>query len=217
MSKINNTIDKLRKEYRPTMDLEVLHSWAKDVVAALDVRPHIYASGVYAVLVNAYELERFKNADFLPELARIIADHWRYSPPIPTRNEVDIQCFTAEMKTSAGSDYYVTVRCGDRELTPHMFKIKGRADYEVAEWLWLFNGGEKPDIMAYDCDDPLKEDTSLNFEVGETPEEELKRLMQSRIAEGVVLRVSNPSSDDNWPSNMFKNAARYGKNGGEVK
>ena len=110
MSKINNTIDKLRKEYRPTMDVEVLHSWAKDVVAALDVRPH-----------------------------------------------------------------------------------------------------------TYDCDDPLKEDTSLNFEVGETPEEELKRLMQSRIAEGVVLRVSNPSSDDNWPSNMFKNAARYGKNGGEVK
>lgn len=27
---------KLAKEYRPTMDCEVLHSWATDVVAALD-------------------------------------------------------------------------------------------------------------------------------------------------------------------------------------
>lgn len=54
-----------------------------------------------------------------------------------------------EMKTSAGSDYYVCVRVGNRELTPHMHKIRSRAEYEVAEWLWLFNGGEKPDILAY--------------------------------------------------------------------
>lgn len=49
-----------------------------------------------------------------------------------------------EMKTSAGSDHYVQVKCGTRSLTPYMSKIKGRAEYSAAEFEWLLNGGEKP-------------------------------------------------------------------------
>lgn len=54
-----------------------------------------------------------------------------------------------EMQTSSGADYYVCVKVGGREITPHMFKERWKAEYEVAEWLWLFNGGEKPDLLAY--------------------------------------------------------------------
>lgn len=54
-----------------------------------------------------------------------------------------------EMQTSSGADYYVCVKVGDREITPHMFKERWKAEYEVAEWLWLFNGGDKPDLLAY--------------------------------------------------------------------
>jgi hypothetical protein len=54
------------------------------------------------------------------------------------------------MKLSGGrEDHYVSVMVGDRELTPHVFRIKGRAEYEVAEWQWLLNGAEKPDIMDW--------------------------------------------------------------------
>lgn len=53
------------------------------------------------------------------------------------------------MTTSAGTDYYVHIKCGDREMTTHRYEIKGRAEYNVACWNWLFNGGEKPDILAF--------------------------------------------------------------------
>ncbi len=64
-----------------------------------------------------------------------------------------VSSYVSEMKTTAGTDYYVTVRFGDRTLTPHMFKQRGKAEYEVAEWNWLINGGEQPDILAFAIDD----------------------------------------------------------------
>jgi hypothetical protein len=54
-----------------------------------------------------------------------------------------------EMKTSAGPDYFVSIKCGDRELTPYSFKIKGRAEFSAAEFQWLLNGGEKPDLSDW--------------------------------------------------------------------
>jgi hypothetical protein len=54
------------------------------------------------------------------------------------------------MKLSDGrADYYVSVAVGDREVTPHMFRIKGRAEFEVANWQWLFEQGPKPEIMDW--------------------------------------------------------------------
>lgn len=57
-----------------------------------------------------------------------------------------------EMKTSAGSDYFVHIRVQDREMTPRMYKERWKAEYEVDEWKWLFGQGEKPDLMAYGPD-----------------------------------------------------------------
>ncbi len=55
-----------------------------------------------------------------------------------------------EMITSAGHDFYVSVNIGERELTPNVFKERWKAEYEVAEWQWLLNGGEKPDLWEFD-------------------------------------------------------------------
>lgn len=64
----------------------------------------------------------------------------------------EVTCSVAEMKTSAGSDYFVHLRCGDREITPHVFKIWGRAAYEVETWKWFFGQGDKPDIATFDTE-----------------------------------------------------------------
>lgn len=49
-----------------------------------------------------------------------------------------------EMKTSAGSDYFVQIKRGTRSLTHYKSQIKGRTEYSVAEFEWLFHGGQKP-------------------------------------------------------------------------
>lgn len=55
-----------------------------------------------------------------------------------------------EMKTSAGSDYFVHIRVADREVTPHVFKHRWKAEYEVDHWKWIFGQTDKePDIMDY--------------------------------------------------------------------
>ncbi|RWO23304.1 hypothetical protein [Mesorhizobium sp.] len=64
-------------------------------------------------------------------------------------------CRVMTMQHSSGApDHYVSIEVGDRQITPHMFKTKGRAEYEVAEWEWLLNGGEKPSILDFDTDPP---------------------------------------------------------------
>lgn len=68
---------------------------------------------------------------------------------IIAERERNITCSVSEMKTSAGADYFVSIKCDGREITPHMFKERWKAEYEVAEWKWLFGQGEKPDLMAY--------------------------------------------------------------------
>jgi len=53
------------------------------------------------------------------------------------------------MKTSSGTDYFVMIKSGGRELSIRKHQWKHHADYEAAEYNWLFNGGEKPDILEY--------------------------------------------------------------------
>ncbi|WP_079213474.1 hypothetical protein [Brucella pituitosa] len=69
----------------------------------------------------------------------------------------ECKAYVSEMQTSAGTDYFVTIKSGDRELSIRKHQWKPHADYEAAEYNWLFNGGEKPDILAYH---PLSGDSS---------------------------------------------------------
>ncbi len=88
------------------------------------------------------------------------ATHWM---PIPSVKscltsigvEAGPKCHVQEYSKSDGTkDYFVAVSVGDRTLTPHMHRIRGRAEYEVAEWEWLLNGGQKPEFNDFDLDAP---------------------------------------------------------------
>ncbi|WP_287177929.1 hypothetical protein [Mesorhizobium sp.] len=74
-------------------------------------------------------------------------------------------CRVMTMQHSSGApDHYVSIEVGDRQITPHMFKTKGRAEYEVAEWNWLLNGVEKPYILDFDTDPlPLATDPDADL------------------------------------------------------
>ncbi len=62
---------------------------------------------------------------------------------------VDVQT----MKTSAGADYFVRIRCGGRETTPFMFKERFKAAYEADHLSWVFGlRADEPDLMAYGPD-----------------------------------------------------------------
>ena len=56
------------------------------------------------------------------------------------------------MKTSAGIDYYVCVGNSKDYLTPALYKIRGRAEYDVAEWNHLLGQGPEPNLLDYDTD-----------------------------------------------------------------
>lgn len=52
------------------------------------------------------------------------------------------------------TDYFVSIRVGDRQVHPHVFREEFKAAYHVALYNWLLNGsGEEPDILAFDEDD----------------------------------------------------------------
>ncbi|WP_284209439.1 hypothetical protein [Methylorubrum aminovorans] len=72
----------------------------------------------------------------------------------PAAPEAQGACIKAEvvtMQTSAGADYYVWLTCGDRSVTPYMFKERYKAEYEAAHFAWVFGlRDEAPDLMAYD-------------------------------------------------------------------
>lgn len=54
------------------------------------------------------------------------------------------------MRTTAGSDYYVRIRCGGREMTPYMFRDRYKAEYEAAHFAWLLGlTPDEPSITAY--------------------------------------------------------------------
>lgn len=61
----------------------------------------------------------------------------------------DVECFVREMRTSKGSEFFVVVKRDGRELTPHMYTERWKAEYDVASWQHLLCGAPKPDILAY--------------------------------------------------------------------
>lgn len=51
-------------------------------------------------------------------------------------------------------DYFVSIKVGDREVTPHVFREEFKAAYHVALYDWLLNGsGEEPDVVEFGPDD----------------------------------------------------------------
>ncbi|TIT80128.1 MAG: hypothetical protein E5W57_04145 [Mesorhizobium sp.] len=54
------------------------------------------------------------------------------------------------MRLSGGRcDYFVSFKHGDREITPHVFSERFKAEYHVALYRWLFGQGDKPELMEF--------------------------------------------------------------------
>ncbi|MDW9481711.1 hypothetical protein GOB57_23980 [Sinorhizobium meliloti] len=100
--------------------------------------------------------------------------------PPPERNEgvrpvVSVQT----MKLSDGrADYYVSIRAGDRQVHPHVFRDEFKAAYHVALYEWLLNGGTEPDLLAFDEGDWPAQTTVF---VGADPAE--IKTLQERVSE----------------------------------
>ncbi|WP_143748402.1 Lar family restriction alleviation protein [Mesorhizobium carmichaelinearum] len=70
--------------------------------------------------------------------------------PLQEVGEPVAVCRVMTMQTSAGDDHFVSIERAGRQITPHKYRIKGRAEYDVAEWNWVLNGGPKPHILDFD-------------------------------------------------------------------
>ncbi|MBY3157212.1 hypothetical protein HFO56_33345 [Rhizobium laguerreae] len=83
------------------------------------------------------------------------------------------------MRLSDGrSDHYVSIKVGDRQVHPHVFRDEYKAAYHVALYDWLLNDGTEPDLLAFDDGDWPAQTTVL---VGADPAE--IKVLQDRVVE----------------------------------
>lgn len=68
------------------------------------------------------------------------------------RAKDDIRSWLMPMSTSAGMEYYVAVGWPENYMTPQMYKIKGRAEFDVAEWNHMFGHCAEPNLFDYDTE-----------------------------------------------------------------
>ncbi|MFD1199531.1 hypothetical protein ACFQ3K_14590 [Brucella gallinifaecis] len=94
--------------------------------------------------------EKFEGEIPLATIQKVYTAHTAAIRTLSSQPVADgCKAYVAEMKTFAGIDYFVMIKSGDRELSIRKWQQKHHADYEAAEYNWLFNGGEKPDILAF--------------------------------------------------------------------
>ncbi len=103
--------------------------------ASVDSTSSIYQQGAFEVYEALRALSSQPIADHIADAGKMVAD--------------GCKAYVGEMKTSSGTDYFVMIKSGGRELSIRKHQWKHHADYEAAEYNWLFNGGEKPDILEY--------------------------------------------------------------------
>jgi hypothetical protein len=87
---------------------------------------------------------------------------WPFRPhsPLPMRDlPASVEVSVKTMGLSDGRfDYYVSLRCDGKEVTPHKFGERFKAEYHVALYDWLFNSKPEPEIMAFGPEDwPTRE------------------------------------------------------------
>lgn len=70
-----------------------------------------------------------------------------------TKSQSPIVSVKTYRKSGDAADYFVSIAVGDREVTPHVFSERFKAEYHVALYDWLLNGAPKPDLMAFNPGD----------------------------------------------------------------
>lgn len=71
--------------------------------------------------------------------------------PVAQKPKVTIK----PMQLSGGrTEYFVSIKVGDRDVTPHVFREEFKAAYHVALYDWLLNGsGDEPDVIEFGPDE----------------------------------------------------------------
>ncbi|MER9680820.1 hypothetical protein NKJ23_16010 [Mesorhizobium sp. M0184] len=97
------------------------------------------------------------------------------------------------MRLSDGQcDYFVSFEHGGREVTPHVFRDRFKAEYHVALYRWLFGQGDEPDIMEFDKDEwPARtytEEENQAFAAVEAANEQLRTTIDEMWAQFDRLR-----------------------------
>lgn len=69
--------------------------------------------------------------------------------PVRTEPVVTIKPMLSDGRT----DYFVSIKIGGREVTPHMFREEYKAAYHVALYSWLLSGTAKPNLVEFGPDD----------------------------------------------------------------
>lgn len=63
--------------------------------------------------------------------------------------QASVKVEVLKMTKSEGADYYVSITVDGRNVTPHMFQERYKAEYEVANWRHIFFGEPKPFILDF--------------------------------------------------------------------
>ena len=114
-------------------------------------------------LYAAHKAQYRPDSLVLPEwltLAESAREHWRkvadaaieHAPSVPP-----IRCVVTEIRESnKPPEYWVTIgrRGNGNSITPNKYTIRGRAEFDAAEWDHILNGAPKPNILDFDTDPP---------------------------------------------------------------
>lgn len=118
-------------------------------------------------------------------------EHWRKvaDAAIAQHQFASIRCYVTESRESnKPMEYWVTIECRGTTITPNKYIIRGRAEYDVAEWDHILNGAPKPNILDFDTDPP---DSDAQLSVpGPNEAEQLREHLQ-RIVDGHKFNVAS--------------------------
>lgn len=115
-------------------------------------------------LYEAHKAQYRPDSVSLPDwggLEETSREHWRkiadaaIGQPPGTTATVPIRCYVAEStESNKPPEYWVTIECRGKTLTPNKYTIRGRAEFDAAEWNHVLNGAPKPNILDFDTDPP---------------------------------------------------------------
>lgn len=134
-----------------------------------------------------------QRADDAGHLARELILYRQAGTPPPQAHVAPIVSVKTMRLGDGRADYFVSIKVGKREVTPHVFREEFKAAYHVALYSWLLNGTEKPDLMAFDEGDWPAQATEELADV----EGEIARVVQS------VNEWDDRTSPDDYPEHLL--------------
>ncbi len=135
------------------------------------------------------------------EVFDIMVDRFkRQTPPVNHMRGAPIVRVKTMRLSDGRADHFVSIKVGDREVHPHVFRDEFKAAYHVALYSWLLNGGDEPDLMAFDEGDWPAQTTEL---VGADPVQmELLKEEVGRLEDELDDARSAPWPD--WATSILK-------------